>query len=139
VAAFRVKTGVPTLSCSETVREEAPEDAVRVTVLALDTAATFAVNTPVVDAAGTVRESGMVTEELFAESETVNPPVGAEPERLTVHESAIEPVIEVEPQEIALTVGATFVPVPLRLTAGVGVLLEIVSCPVTELAEVGSN
>ena len=42
-------------------------------------------------------------------------------------------------QEIALTVGATVAPVPVRLTAGVGALLEIVSCPDTELAEVGAN
>jgi hypothetical protein len=92
-----------------------------------------------VDAAGIVTEGGTVTTELLAESPTVNPPVGAEPERLTVHGFAIDPVIDVELQVTRLTVGATLMPVPLRVTAWVGALLEIVSCPVVELAVVGLN
>ncbi len=92
-----------------------------------------------VAAAGTVTQPGTATAELLAERPMANPPVGAEPDKLTVQESASEPVIDVLLHEIALTVGVTVVPVPLRLTAGVGTLLEIVSCPVTELADFGSN
>lgn len=139
LVAFKVSAGLPTLSCSEITFELLPEVAVRVTVCALATAATFAVNAALVEAAGTVTEAGTPTAELLAASPTVNPPVGAEPDKLTVQESASDPVIDVVLQEIALTVGATVVPVPLRLTTGVGALLEIVSCPVTEFAEVGSN
>jgi hypothetical protein len=54
-----------------------------------------------------------------------------------VHESDWEPVIDVLPHEIPLTVGAVDVPVPLRLTLAVDALLEMLSWPVTELAVVG--
>ena len=67
------------------------------------------------------------------------PPLGAEPDRLTVQESPSAPVMEVLLQEIALTVGATAVPVPLRLTVTAGALLESVRFPDTELAAVGEN
>jgi hypothetical protein len=40
---------------------------------------------------------------------------------------------------MALMVGVTVVPVPLRPTVAVGALLEIVSCPVEELADAGLN
>jgi len=101
------------------------------------TEATFAVNVALVEAAGMVTEAGTATAELLAERPTANPPVGADPDKLTVQESACDPVIDVFLHDIAPTVGATVVPVPLRLTGGAGTLLEIVSCPVTELAEVG--
>jgi hypothetical protein len=139
VVAFTVKEGVPGLSWSEIDRELLPDAAVRVAAWELETAAMFAVNAVLDDAAGIVTERGTVTAELLAESPTVNPPVGAEPERLTVHGFAIDPVIDVDLQVTALTVGATLMPVPLRLTAWVGALLEIVSCPVVELAVVGLN
>lgn len=116
-----------------------PDEAVTVAVVALVTEATFAVKEADVDAAGTVTEAGTETEELLVEIATLTPPEGAEPERLTWHESASDPVMDVLPHETALTVGATVVPVPLRLMAWVGVVLESVSCPVTELADVGSN
>jgi hypothetical protein len=47
--------------------------------------------------------------------------------------------MEVLLQETPVTVGITVAPVPLRLTACVGALLDMVNCPVTELAVVGSN
>ena len=49
------------------------------------------------------------------------------------------PVNELLPQENAFNVGATAVPVPLRLITTAGALLESVNCPVTELAVVGEN
>ena len=42
-------------------------------------------------------------------------------------------------QLMAPMTGATAVPVPLRLTVAEGALLEIVSNPVTEFVELGSN
>ena len=70
---------------------------------------------------------------------TLTPPEGATLDKLTEHESAIDPVIEVLVHFTLPTVGTTVAPVPLRLTADVGALLDMVSWPVIELAEVGSN
>jgi hypothetical protein len=120
------------------VREVDPVVAVSVTDCAVVTEATSAVNTALVAVAGTVTEPGTVTELLVLVRDTLMPPEGAEPDRLTVHESDNAPVREVLVQDNALTVGVTVVPVPLRGTAAVGAVLEIVSCPVTELAVVGA-
>jgi hypothetical protein len=114
-----------------------PVVAVRVADCAVVTAATLAVNPAELAVAGTVTELGTVTEPLLLERATVRPPVGAEPDSVTVHESDWEPVIDVLPHEIPLTVGAVDVPVPLRLTLAVDALLEMLSWPVTELAVVG--
>jgi hypothetical protein len=86
-----------------------------------------------------VTEPGTVTALLLLASVTTVPPLGAEPDKLTVQESPSAPVIEVLLQESALTVAAVVVPVPLRPTATAGALLESVNCPVTELAEAGEN
>jgi hypothetical protein len=137
LVAFNVSVGAPAMSCNESVRELLPEAAVSVAVCAVVTEETLAVNVALVDAAGTVTDAGKTTAELLDESATASPPVGADPDKLTVQESAIDPVMDVLLHEIALTVGLTVVPVPLRLTAGVGTLLESVSCPVTEPAEFG--
>ena len=56
-----------------------------------------------------------------------------------MHEVDPDPVKVVVPHDSALTVGATAVPVPLRLTEALVVELEIVNCPVTAPALVGSN
>jgi hypothetical protein len=99
----------------------------------------LAVKEALVAVAGTVTELGTATEVPLLARVTLTPPVGAEPERLTVHESASAPVIDVLLHETALTVGATAVPVPLRLTVAVGAVLATLSCPVTELALAGLN
>jgi len=127
------------LSCSAVVFEVLPVVAVSVTTCALVTAATLAVNVALVAVAGTVTEPGTVTAPLLLARLTLTPPVGAEPDKLTVHVSASDPVIEVLVQETALTVEVTEVPVPLKLTVAVGALLEMVNCPVTALAIVGLN
>jgi hypothetical protein len=94
----------------------------------------------VVDAdAGTVTDPGTVTELLLLANPTLTPPVGAAPVNVTVHESASVPVIEVLPQVTPLTVGTTAAPVPLTLTERAGALLEMLSCPMTGPAVVGSN
>ena len=110
-----------------------------VMVCALLTAATFAVNEAVVEPAGTVAPAGTVTALLLLASATLKPPLGAEPDRLTVHGSANDPVIEVVVQDSALIVGATFVPVPLRPTVAVPALLETINWPLTEPMAAGPN
>lgn len=137
VVAFRLNAGEAAFSCSETVFEVLPVVAVIVADCALLTEATFAVNDALVAVAGTVTEPGSVTEPLLLASPTLTPPVGADPDKLTEHESASEPVIDVLLQETELTVGVTAVPVPLRFTVAVGASLEIDNCPDTEFAVVG--
>lgn len=86
------------------------------TVCLLETAEAFAVNVALVDVAGTVTEPGTASFVLLLASPTVTPPFGAEPDRVTLQESAAVPVIVVVLQDRALIVGAELVPAPLRLT-----------------------
>ena len=137
--AFTLSVEVAAFSCSDTVLEVVPADAVRVADWAVETEATFAVKVALVAVAGTETVPGTVTALLLLASPTLTPPLGAEPDKLTVHESAMDPVIVAVMQLMALMVGVTVVPVPLRLIADVGALLDTVNCPVTELATVGSN
>ena len=139
LVAFRLSAAVAAFSCSETACEVLPVAAVRVTDCALLTAAALAVNAALVAVAGTVTELGTVTALLLLERLTLTPPVGEEPDKLTVHASASDPVIDVLLQDTALTVGVTLVPAPLRLTEAVGAVLKMVNCPVIAPAEVGSN
>ena len=82
--------------------------------------------------AGTVMFAGTETALLLLLTAMANPPFGAGPERAIVHWSESEPVMELLLQVTALIFGADCeaVPVPLRLTAAVPALLEIVNCPV---------
>jgi hypothetical protein len=114
-----------------------PVVAVRVAVWALVTAATFAVKPAEVAVAGTVTEVGTVTDPLLLATATLKPPVGAEPDSVTMHESASDPVIDALLHVRPLTTGASADPVPVKLTVAVGAVLAIASCPVTELAVVG--
>lgn len=127
LVAFKLSVGTAALSCNENICEEVAVVAVRVTDCALVTEPTFAVNVALVAVAGTVTELGTVTALLLLARLTLKPPVGADPDRLTEHVSASDPVIEALPQLTALTFGATVVPVPLRLTEADGALLEIVN------------
>jgi hypothetical protein len=137
--ALRVNAGVAALSWSEIDLEVLPVVAVSATDCALLTDAAVAVNDALVAVAGTVTELGSVTALLLLASPTLSPPVGAGTDKLTMHESANDPVIEVLLQVSALKVGAIVVPVPLRLIVAAGALLEIDNCPVTALAVAGSN
>lgn len=139
VVAFTLSAGVPAFNCNETLFEMLPVVAVNVADWELLTEATFAVKAAFVAAAGTVTEPGTVTALLLLARPTLKPPVGAEPDRLTVQTSESDPVIDVLLQDTPLTVGATVVPVPLRLTIAGDALLEIVNCPVDEPAAEGSN
>ena len=91
------------------------------------------------DAPGTMTELGTTTFTLLLASDTVIPPVGAEADRMTLQESASEPVIEVLAHESELRVGTFVVPVPLRLTVEATALLDRTSWPVTEPAAAGLN
>jgi len=137
--AFTLSVAVAAFSCSETDFEVLPVVAVSEADCVLVTEDTVAVNAAVFAVAGTVTELGTVTAELLLARATLRPPEGADPDKVTVQASASDPVIEVVPQLIALTVGAIVVPVPVTVTVAFGALLEIVSCPLIELAVVGSN
>jgi hypothetical protein len=139
LVALAVSAAVAALSCRARVLAVLAVVAVRVADWELLTEATLAVKAALVAAAGTVTAAGTDTALSLLARLTLTPPVGAEPDRLTVHASASEPVMEVLLQETALTVGATVVPVPLRLTEAAGALLAMVNCPVDALAAVGSN
>ncbi|MGA8740940.1 MAG: hypothetical protein WB561_07115 [Terracidiphilus sp.] len=130
---------VAAFNWSDTDLEVLAAVAVSVADCALVTEATLAVNAALVAVAGTVTEPSTVTALLLLARLTVSPPVGAEPDKLTVQESANDPVMDMLPQETALTVGKTAMPAPLRLIVSVGALLEIVTWPAAELAVVGSN
>jgi len=135
--ALKLNAGVAAFSCSDTARDVLPVVAVSVADCALVTEATFAVNAAAVAPAATDTVAGTVIELLLLAMETFKPPVGAGPDKLTVHPSAREPVIELLVQDNALTVGVVVVPVPLKLTVAGVALLEMVSCPVDALAVVG--
>ena len=125
--AFRLRTGFAAFSCRDADFDVLPAVAIKVTVCAVATAVMLAENDALVAVAGTVIEAGTVTALLLLVTETLTPPVGAEPDRLTVQVSVSEPVMEALLQVKPLTVGATVVPVPLRLTVAVGALLAMVS------------
>jgi hypothetical protein len=139
VLAFTVSAGVAAFSCSRIDFEVLPLVAVSVADAAVVTAATLAVNVAEVAVAGTVTELGTATEPLLLARATITPPVGAEPESATVHESASDPVMDVLPHASPLTVGTVVEPVPLRLTLALGALLAIASWPVTDPATFGLN
>ena len=87
--AFTVSAGVAAFSCSRIDFEVLPLVAVSVADAAVVTAATLAVNVAEVAVAGTVTELGTATEPLLLARATITPPVGAEPESATVHESPV--------------------------------------------------
>lgn len=124
---LRAATG---LSCTAKEPEAPFALAVTVAVCTDVTALTFAVKLAVVAFAATVTVDGTTTAELSLATPTLNPPVGAGPESVTVQASAPAPVYEALLQTSALTVRVAAVPVPLRLTTvvlPVDELLEIVS------------
>lgn len=92
-----------------------PAEAVKVSVWAVLTAKTPAVKAALLDPAGTVTEPGTVTALSLLDRAIAMPPVPAADDRLTVHESLPDPVIEFWLQLKALSRPAVASPVPLRL------------------------
>jgi hypothetical protein len=117
----------------------APALAVRVTVCAVLTEDTVAVNPAVFAPAATLTEAGTVTAVLLLARLTANPPEAAAVFNVTVQLSVPAPVIEPLVQLNALSTGT---PVPLRLMmveAPEEELLLMVSVPLRAPAEVGAN
>lgn len=123
--AFTLSAGVAAFNCSEVDFDEPPLLAVIVADCAVVTAATVAEKVADVAVAGTVTEPGTVTELLLLERAILTPPVGAEADSVTVHESDSAPVMDVLLHDSPLTLGVVVVPVPLRATYTAGALLEI--------------
>ena len=105
-----VNIGVVAFNCRIKVSETVPAFAVIVTDSAFPTDNTVAVNTAVVALSGTVTEAGTVTSVLLLDRFTLSPPEGAAALRVTVHESAPEPVVAALAQESALNAGVVVPP-----------------------------
>ena len=106
---------------------------------ALVTGATSAVKLALFAVAGTITEAGTTTEPPLDTSATFTPPLGADPDNVTVHVSTSAPVIDTVLQEIPLTVGTDDIPAPLRLTVAACAVLEIASCPVDDAVVFGKK
>jgi hypothetical protein len=100
--------GVGALSCRSKVFAAPPAVALSVAVELELTADTVAVKPALVAPEATVTEAGTATELLVLDSDTVSPPDGAAPVRVTVHGSVPAPVIEelVQERELGVGVGA---------------------------------
>ena len=119
-----------------------PDEAVRVSVWAVVTAETAAVNPTLLDPAGTVTEPGTVTAVLLLDRVTASPLLPAAAVRVTVQTSLPDPVIESLLQLSPLNdASVADCPVPLRLI--VAVLGEALSlmliCPLEVPDTVGSK
>jgi hypothetical protein len=93
-----------------------PAVAVSFTDWAVDTAAASALNVAVVAVAGITTIAGTFTFVLLLARDTVTPPFGADPDKLTLQESASVPTIDELLQESELSVGVVVAPLPERLT-----------------------
>ena len=107
------------------------------TVSAVETAAALAVKEAVVAVAGIVMEAGTFTFGLLLASAIITPDFGAEPDSVTLQESASTPTMDALLQVRALSVGEAVVPLPVRLTACVPALLVRVSWPDADPAVLG--
>ena len=87
--------------------------------------------------AGTATDAGTFTFVLLLASAMTTPPLGAEPDNVSLQESANDPTMDELMQESALSVGDVLVPLPARLTACVPALLAMLNWPVAEPAAVG--
>ena len=137
--ALTLNAGVAALNCMAKLFEVEFVLADNVAVCALITDEIFAVNEAEDAPEATVTLTGTSTVLLLLASVTTVPLLGAAELIVTVHVVDPAPVNELFPQESALNVDATPVPVPLRLTATTGALLESVNFPAVEFAVVGEN
>ena len=107
------------------------------TVCAVETATALAVNVAALAVAGIVIDAGTFTFALLLARAIVTPPFGADPDNVTLQESATDPTIDELPQLSALRVAVDVVPLPERLTAPAPALLAILNSPVAAPAAVG--
>jgi len=142
LVALTLRVDAAGFSCRVKVFDTPPEAAVSVTVCAVLNEDTVAAKALLVVPAAIVTGLGTVTVLLLLETLTFTPPVGAAPVNVGVQVTLPELVIVELLHVNALNVGAVVVPVPVRLTATVGLddeLLEIASWPLTDPATVGLN
>lgn len=130
--------GIAAFSLRAKLSKTPPIPAVSVTVCAVETDDTLAVNLALGAFAGNITVAGTVTAALLLARLTARPPAGAAPVRLTVQGSDSAPVIEALvhdtlPTESAATLAADM----LTSTMPCEELLKIVSSPVKLLALLG--
>ncbi len=130
-------------NCRAKICEAVPFEAVSITACAELTDDTVAVNSMLVELAGTVTEAGTITAPLLLERLTLSPPLGAELLNVTVHASVPDPVIDALLQDRALsvdTVEADASPLPCSFTLAtteLDVRVMTLSCPVASVAAFG--
>jgi hypothetical protein len=144
LAALMLSVGTAAFNCSAKLLERLPALAVIVSVWAVATEATLAVNPALTAFAGTVTVLGTVTAEPLLDRLTVSPPLGAAAVSVTVHAFVPDPVMTALLQESALNAAESepVVPVPLREITGIPVVEESVanvSCPIAVPAAAGLN
>jgi hypothetical protein len=115
VEALTPSVGTPDPSCSAKVFALPPALAVRVTLCAVLTELTVAVNPALVCPAETLIEAGTVTAELLLDRFTFSPAPGAEVLSVTAQVTVPEPVMAPLLQDSALKATCAAIPVPLRL------------------------
>jgi len=142
LVALMLKASIAALSCSVKLVNILPALAVSVTVCAVLTEDTLAVNPALAAPASTVTVLGTVTAELLLDKFTISPPLGADAVSVTVQASVPAPVMAPLLQDSALNAAGAAVPVPLRLITAVLLveeLLAMVSCPVAGPTRAGLN
>lgn len=142
LVALIVSVGTAAFSCSKKVLELLPNVAVSVTDWDALTAEADAVKAALVAFAATVTVAGTVTAELLLDKVTAVPPLGAAALNIKEQASFPAPVNEFCVHESAASVGATVIPVPLKLTTAVlpvDELLAIDNCADADPVVVGSN
>jgi hypothetical protein len=129
LAALRLSVGTAAFNCRVKLSDTLPALAFRVTVWAVLTDETVAVNPAVIAFAGTVTVAGAVTAALLLARLTLRPPLGAAAFSVTVQASVPEPVIDALLQESALNAaaGVAAMPVPLRLITNLALVDELLA------------
>ena len=113
LASLMLSVGTGTFNWRVKLLVTVPALAVRVTVCAVGTGVTLAVNWAVVAFASTSATAATVTAGLLLDSATLKPPTGAGPLIVTVQRSVAVPLIDALLQVMPLSCGP---PVPLRAT-----------------------
>jgi hypothetical protein len=124
LVALMLSVGVAAFSCRAKFVETLPALAVNVTACAVVTDDTVAVNPALVAFAGTVTVAGIVTAALLLDRLITSPPLAAAAFSVTVQVSVPAPVMDVLPQESAVSIG---VPVPLRPIIAVALVEELLA------------
>ena len=100
LAALILSDATAAFNCTAKPAVTLPALAVRLTLCAVDTAATMAVKLALVAPEVITTEAGTTTEELLLARFTVVPPLGAAAVNAAAHASVVEPVMVEDAQEI---------------------------------------